>query len=178
MKLRKRKVLRIALGLVLCFNGYRVAGGAQPDRAQLDVGGARNTALVRRWIDEGFNKRNIEVVDEIFAEKVTINAQQLNRDDLKRNMRRRLNAFPDLHVTIDEVVAEGKMVGIWYTAKGTHRGEFEGIAATGRQVTWSGVDLLRIQDGKIAEGRFVDDSLGLMQQLGAKITLAPAQRPN
>jgi predicted ester cyclase len=80
-------------------------------------------------------------------------------------MRRRLAAFPDLVVRITDILAEGDKVVIWYAASGTHRGEFEGIAATGRRATWIGSDLLRLHRLKIAEGRFLDDSLGLFRQL-------------
>ena len=92
------------------------------------------------------------------------------------SMRRWFTAFPDLHVTIDRLICDGDAMGLWYTAEGTQRGEFEGISVTGRQVKWRGVDFLRIKDGKIAEGRFLDDALGLMRQLGATLSLPP--RPN
>lgn len=60
-------------------------------------------------------------------------------------MNQRLAAFPDLQVTITDILAEGDKVVIWYAARGTHRGEFEGIAPTGRRVNWIGSDLLRIE---------------------------------
>ena len=125
----------------------------------------RNKAVVRRWIEEGFNKRNPAVVDEIFVEDVVIGEQAIGRARLRENMLRRLSAFPDLEVTITDILAEGDKVVIWYEARGTHRGEFEGIAATGRRATWIGSDLLRIDRLKITEARFLDDSLGLFRQL-------------
>jgi predicted ester cyclase len=125
----------------------------------------QNKAVVRRWIEEGFNKRNPAVVDEIFVEDVVIGGQAIGRARLRENMRRRLAAFPDLVVRITDILAEGDKVVIWYAASGTHRGEFEGIAATGRRATWIGSDLLRLHRLKIAEGRFLDDSLGLFRQL-------------
>lgn len=125
----------------------------------------QNKAVVRRWIEEGFNKRNPAIVDEIFVEDVVIGGQAIGRARLRENMLRRLAAFPDLEVTITDILAEGDKVVIWYAARGTHRGEFEGIAATGRRATWIGSDLLRIDRLKIAEGRFLDDALGLFQQL-------------
>jgi predicted ester cyclase len=76
--------------------------------------------------------------------------------------------FPDLHVTIDDIIAEGNKVGVWYTVEGTHRGEFAGIAATGNHVKWSGFDLLTVEHRKISQARFLSDFFGLMTQLGAK----------
>jgi len=127
-----------------------------------------NKALVHRWIEEGFNRQNLVVVDELFAEEFSVNGQTVGRDGLKLSMSRHLMGFPDLHVTIDDVLAEGSKVGIWYTVEGTHRGEFEGIPATGKRVKWSGFDLLTVEHGKISEARFLSDFFGLMTQLGAK----------
>jgi steroid delta-isomerase-like uncharacterized protein len=126
---------------------------------------ARNKALARRWIEEGFNGRQLAVVDEIFAEGFVINGQRVGRQGVRQSMSGFLTAFPDLHVTIDDVLAEEEKVGLWYTAEGTHRGEFQGVAPTERRVKWSGVDLLAIAGGKIIEARFLDDSMGLMRQL-------------
>jgi len=127
-------------------------------------------ALVRRWIDQGFNKRDLTVVDEIFIADVVINGQRVGQLGLKKSMSRFTMAFPDLRVTITEIVAERDKVVIWYTVQGTQTGEFEGIQATGKQVRWSGADLFRIVNGKIVECRFVDDSLGLLRQLGATVS--------
>ena len=131
----------------------------------------RNKALVRRWIEEGFNKRSLIVVDELFAERFAVNGHVIGRDGLKQSMSRHFAGFPDLHVTIDDIVAEGSKVGMWYTVEGTHRGEFEAIAPTGKRVKWSGFDLLSIEGGRISEARFVSDFLGLLTQLGATISL-------
>jgi predicted ester cyclase len=87
-----------------------------------------------------------------------------------------LIGFPDLYVTIDDTIAEGNKVGIWYTVEGTHRGDFDGIPATGNHVKWSGFDLFTVEHGKISEGRFVSDYFGLMTQLGAKPQNSEAPR--
>jgi steroid delta-isomerase-like uncharacterized protein len=130
----------------------------------------RHKDFVQRWVEEGFNKRNVAIVDELFADRFAVNGQVIGRDGLKTSMSRHFVGFPDLHVTIDDIVAEGYKVGFWYTVEGTHRGDFEGIAATGRRVKWSGFDLLSIEDGKISEARFLSDFLGLLTQLGATVT--------
>ena len=61
-------------------------------------------------------------------------------------------------------------MAIWYTVQGTHTGEFEGLRPTGKEVRWIGADLFRVVNGKIVECRFVDDSLGLLRQLGATVS--------
>jgi len=130
--------------------------------------GDENKALVRRWIEEGFNRQNLAVVDELIAEQFSVNGQTIGRDGLRMSMSRHLMGFPDLRVTIDDILAEGSKVGVWYTAEGTHRGEFEGIPATGKRVKWSGFDLLTVEHGKITQARFISDFFGLMTQLGAQ----------
>jgi len=135
----------------------------------------RNKRLVRRWIEEGFNKRNLVVVDELFGERFAVNGHVIGPDGLKQSMSRHLVGFPDLHVTVDEIVAEENRVGIWYTVEGTHEGEFEGIAPTHKQVKWSGFDLMTFEGDRIAEGRFVSDLFGLLKQLGATVSLPRAQ---
>lgn len=173
---RKSMWLRLGLTLLIGFHELQAMTSAQsqivPSQFQIE----RNKALVRRWIEEGFNKRDTTVVDEIFVETPAINGLLIGRESLKQSMRRRFTAFPDLQVTIEEMIGEGDKVGIWYTARGTHRGEFEGITPTGKPVNWSGVDLLRVEGGKISQGRFIDDSLGLMQQLGATLAPPPARK--
>ena len=75
-------------------------------------------------------------------------------------------AFPDAQATIEDLIAEGDKVVTRSTLRGTHRGEFMGIAPTGKHVTFTGIAIFRIEEGKIAEGWNNFDVLGLMQQLG------------
>lgn len=126
----------------------------------------RQRALVLRWIEEGFNQRNLAVVDEVFAENATVNGNVVGRGGLKKSMSSQIASFPDLRVRIDDIVADGIKVAIWYTVEGTHGGEFEGIPPTGKRVTWSGVDLLAFDGEEISAARFSSDLLGLLRQLG------------
>jgi predicted ester cyclase len=75
-------------------------------------------------------------------------------------------AFPDLHATIHDLIAEGDKVVGRMTCEGTHRGMFMGAAPTGKRVTWSFIDINRIVDGKVVEHWAEADTIGLMQQLG------------
>jgi steroid delta-isomerase-like uncharacterized protein len=76
-------------------------------------------------------------------------------------------AFPDAQVTIEDLIAEGDKVTLRATVRGTHRGQFMGIAPTGKHVTMTGITIFRVAGGKIAEAWQNLDTLGLMQQLGA-----------
>jgi steroid delta-isomerase-like uncharacterized protein len=83
-------------------------------------------------------------------------------------------AFPDLERTIEDLVAEGDKVVARWTAKGTHTGDFQGIPPTGRVATSSGITIFRIVDGRIVEEWSESDMLGLLQQVGAIPSGAPA----
>ena len=74
-------------------------------------------------------------------------------------------SFPDLHFTVEEIIAEGDKVAYRWTSHGTHQGEYEGIAPTGKPITATGITILRIVDGKVVEDRFESSSPDLKQQL-------------
>jgi predicted ester cyclase len=76
-------------------------------------------------------------------------------------------AFPDVHVSVGDMIAEGDRVMSRDTARATHRGDFQGIPATGRQPAWTELHFFRIQDGRIAEHWANFDQLGILVQMGA-----------
>ena len=82
-------------------------------------------------------------------------------------------AFPDVHFTIDDLIAEGERVVIRWTVTGTHKGELQGIAPTGKHVTVTGMVMSRFVKGKVEEDWINFDALGLLQQLG--VVPAPGQ---
>jgi steroid delta-isomerase-like uncharacterized protein len=86
-------------------------------------------------------------------------------------------AFPDLEFTVDQVVAEEDLVATHWTATGTHRGEWQGIAPTDREVTWQGINIFRFECGQIVESWGSADHLGLLRQLGAEELPAPMATP-
>jgi len=173
----RQKAIFIWVGLncLSCLAGSGSVGASSAKPWVGEVSPEQHKTLARRWIEEGFNKRDLKVVDEIFDEGFAVNGQRIGREGLRQSMRRFLTAFPDLQVTITDIIAEGDKVGMWYSVQGTHRGEFQGVRPTARQVKWSGVDLFRIGGGRIVEARFLDDSLGLLRQLGAMPPPSPSQ---
>ena len=79
-------------------------------------------------------------------------------------------AFPDLNVTVEDLIAEGNQVAARVSVRGTHKGVPLGrLAATGRSATWSGIDIFRLAGGKIVERWNVRDLLSLLQQLGVDV---------
>jgi steroid delta-isomerase-like uncharacterized protein len=172
---QKIMFLWLGLAILICIGGSQSMVGAQTQPRAGAVSLEQNKALVRRWIEEGFNKQGVKVIDDLFVEDFIVNGRKIGREGLRQSMNRHLTAFPDLHVMIAEIIAEGDKVVIWYTVQGTHKGEFDGVPPTGKQVDWFGADLFRIAGGKIVEARFVDDSLGRLRQLGATVSPPPVQ---
>ena len=131
---------------------------------------AENKAFVRRVTDELFNKRSVDAVSDFFAPELIPHilppGMSCDRDGFKQLVAALVGAFPDFHVTIDDMVAEGDKVVGRATATGTHKGEFFGIAPTGKHATWTEIFLWRISGDKVAEIWGEVDQLGLMQQLG------------
>ena len=125
-----------------------------------------NKAAARRFFEEVWNQRRFEVIPEIFAPTLIFNGQQVSRDVIEQTISARLVAFPDIHVTVDEQVAEGDKVSTRRTWTGTHSGVHRGIEPTGKQVTWTQISIVRFEEGKIVEDWAVADELTLLQQLG------------
>ncbi|WP_169980131.1 ester cyclase [Tautonia rosea] len=117
-----------------------------------------NKAVVRRLI-EARNANDLEA----FVALCTPAIQDYVRDAFSDVS----VAFRDVHVTTEEMIAEGDKVVTLWTFKGTHLGEFWGIPATGKSVSWTGIDIYTIKDGRITTHVRKSDILGLLQQLGA-----------
>ena len=129
-----------------------------------------NKAVIRRFVDAGINKRNLNLFDELvveeFIEDVPLPGQGPGREGLKVAVDGFLQAFPDIAWTIHEQIAEGDKVVSRFTWTGTHRGASFGVPPTGRKVTVWGVVIDVVRDGRMVESRIIMDTLGLMQQLG------------
>ena len=123
--------------------------------------------IVRRFFEEAWNQQNLNVVDEIFAPTVLFNGQTVTRDALKQALAGRRAAFPDIRVTVDDQVAEGDKVSTRRTWQATHRGQYRGVAPTGKQVKWTQISIVRFSEGRIVEDWAVADEFSIMQQLGA-----------
>jgi steroid delta-isomerase-like uncharacterized protein len=129
-----------------------------------------NKGVVRRLIEEGMNKNNPRVVEELVAPSFATREQDEMRmvgvDGFKELLAVYRTAFPDFRLTVSEMIAEGDKVITWATFTGTHRGPLEKLPATGRAVSVKDVDLWRVQNGKVVESWANFDQWGLMKQLG------------
>jgi steroid delta-isomerase-like uncharacterized protein len=130
-----------------------------------------NKDVVRRLFEEVWNNSNLQVADEVFAptyihhDPSTPDVGRGPESEKKRATLYR-TAFPDLRLTIDDIIAEGETVMARWSCRGTHKGDLSGIAPTGKHISISGVSIARFANGKIVEGWINWDALGLMQQLG------------
>ena len=139
-----------------------------------------NKALVHRAIEEVVNQGHVALADELYAPNVVYQnpgvADLHTREDFKRWVTAFRSAFPDFHMTIEDMIAEGDRVVFHYTFRGTNTGDFVmpmPLPATGKQVTMTGIVMDRLAGGKVVEILEMSDSLGLLQQLG--LIPAPGQ---
>ena len=127
----------------------------------------KNKAIVRRFI-EAYNKLNLDLFDDFVAPDFFDHThQQQGLESLKQIFKEAFKAFPDLHETIEDIIAEGDKVWVRLTYTGTHTGEWLGLAPTGKKITTTAVAIYRIVNGKLVEGRFVTDTSDFLKQLGA-----------
>jgi predicted ester cyclase len=127
-------------------------------------------ALVRQVVDD-WNRGDLDALDEhldpAYVNRDPNNPEVTDLPSYKRWAAAARAAFPDLRVTIDDLIAEGDRVAKLWSFEATHRGEFLGIAPTGQRVTWSGITIYRVTGDKVDECIWRTDALGLLQQLGA-----------
>ena len=132
-----------------------------------------NKTVTNAFVEEVWNRKNVTAVDEFFApdyaEHNLSNPDETgNRESTRQDIASFISAFPDCHVTYDDVFAEGDKVAIRLTCRGTHKGEFMNIAPTGKEITIMGIGIARFVEGKIAEMWEIIDFPGLMRQIGAR----------
>jgi predicted ester cyclase len=132
-----------------------------------------NKALIRRFWEEASRRGLQAVLDEFLAPDVVSHppgsaspSPVRGLEAWKRFTAAQFGAFPDLAVTVEDLISEGDMVGARVTARGMHTGELMGLSPTGRQVAFTGMEVFRIIEGRITEQWGEFDTLGLLQQLG------------
>ncbi len=139
-----------------------------------------NKNVVRRLFEEVWNKGNLPVADELFAENYShhdSSTPDFGRGPASEKKRATLyrTAFPDVRLTVEDIIAEDETVTARWSCKGTHKGDLGGIAPTGKQFTISGISVARFTNGKMVEGWVNWDALGLMQQLGVVAEVGKAK---
>jgi steroid delta-isomerase-like uncharacterized protein len=130
-----------------------------------------NCAVVNRFIEEGINLGKLDSISQFVwedvVEQVPFPGQGPGLEGLKDVLRGMRSAFPDLHFSVEEQIAEDDKVLTRFEWTGTHQGDFLGVPATGRTVKVWGMVLDRLQDGRIKDTRILMDIFGLMMQLDA-----------
>ncbi len=138
-----------------------------------------NTALVRRYVEQVPNGGHFEVVDEMaspnYKRYLSAATAPVNAAANKQRLAGLRTVFPDLQITIDDMIAEGDRVVYRGTARGTQQVAFMGIPPSGKQGTVSVTEIFRIENGKIVEHWGGPDTMDLVQQLGGVVSAAPAK---
>ena len=130
----------------------------------------QNKSIVRRWVEEGWNKGSAALIDELYTPNFyqhetgpeTVNS----REALKQFHAGYLAAIPDLQFTIDDLIAEGDKVVWRFKASGHQTGPLMGMPASGKAATVTGIIIFRFEGSRIAEAWLNLDMLGMLQQLG------------
>jgi predicted ester cyclase len=128
---------------------------------------AENKLIYRRFIDEVLNGGDLSAVPRYSTADFIDHRhpETSGIEGTQKFLASLFAAFPDIRFTVEDMVAESDRVVVRVSIRGTHRGEFMGIAATGKQVQWTGINIGRFVDGKIVELWGESDQLGLMRQL-------------
>ena len=129
-----------------------------------------NRALVGRFVEEAFNRGNLDVANEIYASGFvsyeSAGPVERSPEYVKGFVKGYRDAFPDGRATVEAVISESDRVAYRWSFRGTHEGELMGIPPTGERVTITGITVDRLSGGKIEEEWNIFDQLGLLRQLG------------
>ncbi len=131
-----------------------------------------NKETVRRIPEEITTLGKLELIDELFAPDFVDHSFSpalglaAGREGIRQYINMVRTGFPDVDLKVQQIVAEGEMVAARSVGRGTHTGEFMGIAPTGNQVTWTETHIVRMVNGQVTEHWADADRLGMMQQLG------------
>lgn len=128
-------------------------------------------ALVSQYAEEVWTRGNVESTEKYIARDYVrhdpgIPFQVRGPEAVKQLVSAYRAAFPDMHFTADDTIAEGDRVVVRWEVRGTQRGELMGIAPTGRRIRLTAIEIFRLAEGKIVEQWVLVDSLGMLQQLG------------
>ncbi len=128
-------------------------------------------AIARRWIEEVWRPNDAPPFEELhapgFRDRGAPSGRGTDRDAYAASIAELFAAFPDFIASVDDLVVdpEAGSVGVRWSASGTHRGVFEGIAPSGRTVAFRGIEIIRVRDGRIVERWGEWDGIDLLRQL-------------
>jgi steroid delta-isomerase-like uncharacterized protein len=132
----------------------------------------QNKALARRFYEEVFNQKKLGTIDELcapdFVDHSAMPGQGPGAEGIKQSFAEMVAGFPDLRVTVHDMIAEGDMLVARFTLEGTHSGTLMGAAPTGKRVTWRGMDMVRIKNGRAVEAWHEGNDAEVFLQLGVQ----------
>jgi len=131
----------------------------------------KNSADARRWFEEVWNRKSEGIVHEMLAPNIVAHLEPMDVYSIPEFLEQRailLQVFPDIHIRLDSVIAQGNEVALRWTTTGTHLGAFMNIQPSGRQFTFRGMTWLHFENGKIVEGWDSWNQAALLQQLQAE----------
>jgi steroid delta-isomerase-like uncharacterized protein len=139
--------------------------------AQQNQNTEQNKQVVQRFVEECWNRGNLNKASEFLADQVRFNDPVFPNlspgiQNIKNHIEGTRKAFPDLKITIDDTIAERDEVVLHWTARGTHQGQFLGMQPTQRKVTIDGTSIYRLEGAKIAESHANWNLATMMAQLG------------
>lgn len=173
--MNKYILLVVLLALATVAACAQAAPAAPPAAVQTEA----NKTLVRQYYDQILNAGKFDAMGDYvspnYKRYLSALAAPINADAQKQRLAGLRAAFPDLKLTIDDIIAEGDRVAIRGTVTATQKGAFSGIPPTGKQATVTALETLRIENGKIVEHWGGSDNLDMMQQLGAIPAAPPAK---
>ncbi len=133
---------------------------------------AENAELIKRFYDEAIGSGHLNLIDELASDDLVDHeegfpGQPQGKEGVKFFVNALRQAFPDIKATVDVTLDQGELAAGRAIMRGTHQGEFMGVPASNKSVEVETIDIIRVEDGKVAEHWGVTDTMGLMQQIGA-----------
>lgn len=145
----------------------------RPRSDQEEIRMADGTGLIKRFYEDVIANGDLTLIDELTTDDIAdheegLPGQPSGREGVKFFVNAIKEAFPDIRVkSIEPMLTDGSLEAARVILTGTHEGELMGVAATGKTVEFESIDIIRVEDGKVAEHWGVTDTMSLMQQLGA-----------
>jgi predicted ester cyclase len=159
-------------------SGLLICGDGEMSRME-QVSLEENKVIHRKLIEEMENKKNVDMIYEIFQNGYIVHEGYIGKEGaervypvtlemLKQSVIKGIGGFPDRRLRINFQVAENDRVVTYWTGNGTHSGTWLGIGATGKEVRWDGIYISRISNGRIVEHWVYFDAFSVLMQIGAK----------
>ena len=174
----KKLLMILPLVFLLCFTfgcqDKEAMAELEEFKAQVEVE-EQNKELIRNLYEQ-WHSRNIDALTEMHAPNAKYNhpsagATPIPFEKALEGMQMYWQAFPDLTLTVEDIIAEADKVVVRFMGRGTHQGDLGGIPATGLKTEAGGIEIYHFEDGKIVEVWEISDTLGIMQQLGMELKL-------